>query len=240
MIALATFQLTFQLTTIPTSLLWMAMTSINTIALAMIGLTLIAITAISVTTLAMTVRCARGRRLSSARPSSTSRLTSFVMLCLGASLFFIYTPQSNAAVGVDLNVSHAGPRAVESLTERGVLRDYRIAWISLAHALEFNALDALSGPFVATAKQSLMDSVASQRRSGLSTRYLNQNHKVEVVYYAPEGDVIELHDAADCQLQVLDGGKVIRDEHVVMRYVVLMTPAADHWVVRQLQAVSQF
>jgi len=236
MIALATFQLTM----IPTSLLWVAMTSINRIAMEMIGLILLAITTISVTTVAMTVSCARGRRLSSARSSATSRITSFVMLCLAALVFLLYTPQSNAAVNVELNVTDAGPRAVESLTERGVLRDYRIAWISLAHALEFNALDALSGPFVATAKQSLMDSVASQRRSGLSTRYLNQNHKVEAVYYAPEGDVIELRDAAEYQLQILDGGKLIHDEHVVMHYVVLMTPAADHWVVRQLQAVSQF
>jgi hypothetical protein len=162
------------------------------------------------------------------------------MALLALSFFFFCAPRSNAAVNVDLNVTHAGPRTVESLTERGILRDYRIAWISLAHALEFNALDALSGPFVATAKESLADTVTSQRRSGLSTRYLNQNHKVEAVYYAPEGDVIELHDAADYQLQILDGGKLIHDEHVVMHYVVLMTPAADHWVVRQLQAVPQF
>jgi len=143
-------------------------------------------------------------------------------------------------VNVDMNVSHAGPRAVEPLLERGILRDYRIAWISMAHALEFNAADALSGPFVSTARDTLMNNVSSQRRSGISTRYLNQNHKVEAVYYAPEGDVIELHDAADYQLQILDGGKLIHDEHVVMHYVVLMTPASDHWVVRQLQAVSQF
>lgn len=235
MIALATFRITM----IPTSSLRMTMTSINTIAMAMIGLTLIAITAISATAIAMTVSCARGRRLSS-RSSVTSRITSFVTLSLAALLFLLNTPQSNAAVNVDLIVTHAGPRAVESLTERGVLRDYRVAWISLAHAMEFNAPDALSGPFVSKAKESLMNAVSSQQRSGLSTRYLNQNHKVEAVYYAPEGDVIELHDAADYQLQILDGGKLIHDEHLVMHYVVLMTPAADHWVVRQLQAVSQF
>ncbi|HSZ64119.1 MAG TPA: hypothetical protein VK828_20140 [Terriglobales bacterium] len=240
MITLATFQIAM----IPTSLL----TAMNTIAMAMIGLTLIVIATISVTTVAMTLSYARRRRVplirSSIRSRAASRMTSRIMssmtVLLAAAVFLFCVPQSNAAVNVDMNVSHAGPRAVESLTERGILRDYRIAWISLAHALEFNASDALSGPFVSSARDTLMNNISSQRRSGLSTRYLNQNHKVEAVYYAPEGDVIELHDAADYQLQILDGGKLIHDEHVVMHYVVLMTPAADHWVVRQLQAVSQF
>ena len=228
----------------------------NTIAMAMIGLSLIAITTISVTTVAMTVSYARRRRVPSIRssirsrassgitpqitPRAISRIISRMTALLAASVFLFCAPRSNAAVNVDMSVSHAGPRAVEPLLERGILRDYRIAWISLAHALEFNAADALSGPFVSTARDTLMNNVSSQRRSGLSTRYLNQNHKVEAVYYAPEGDVIELHDAADYQLQILDGGKLIHDEHVVMHYVVLMTPAADHWVVRQLQAVPQF
>ncbi len=241
MIAMATIRITM----IPTSLLWMAMTTwINTIAIAMMGITLIGISAISATTIAMTLSSARRSRVSrirsSVRSSMNSRIASCIVAGLAASLFLFCTPRSNAAVNVDMNVSRAGPRAVENLTERGILRDYRIAWISLAHALEFNAPDALSGPFVATAKESLMDTVSGQRRSGLNMRYLNQNHKVEAVYYAPEGDVIELHDAVDYQLQILDGGKLIHDEHVVMHYVVLMTPAADHWVVRQLQAVSRF
>ncbi|HEY4841483.1 MAG TPA: hypothetical protein VIH78_05925 [Terriglobales bacterium] len=216
MIALATLHITM----IPTSLL----TAMNTVAMA--------------------VSSARRRRVpsigSSLRSHASSRIISRMTALLAASLFLFCVPRSKAAVNVDMNVRHAGPRAVEALTERGILRDYRIAWISLAHALEFNAADALSGPFVSTARDTLMSNVSSQQRFGLSTRYLNQNHKVEAVYYAPEGDVIELHDEADYELQILDGGKMIHDEHVVMHYVVLMTPAADHWVVRQLQAVPQF
>ena len=56
----------------------------------------------------------------------------------------------------------------------------------------------------------------------------------------PEGDVMELHDTAQYQLQIVDGDKTIHDERVVVRYVVLMTPGADRWVIRQLQAVPQF
>ena len=45
---------------------------------------------------------------------------------------------------------------------------------------------------------------------------------------------------AQYQLQIRDGDKIIHDEHVVVHYVVLMTPGADRWVIRQLQAVPQF
>jgi hypothetical protein len=147
---------------------------------------------------------------------------------------------ADASAKVQLNVDKAGPRAVESQTEQVILRDYRAAWTSLAQALEFNTLDPLEGPFVGTAKKWLTDSVTSQRGNGLSSRYSDQNHKLEAVFYAPEGDVIELHDTAEYQLQVSDGGKSIQDQHMIVHYVVLMTPAADRWVIRQLQAVPQF
>ena len=147
---------------------------------------------------------------------------------------------ADSSTKVQVDVSKAGPRAVEGQTEQVILRDYRAAWTSLAQALEFNTLDPLEGPFVSTAKKCLSDSVTSQRSSGLSSRYSDQSHKLEAVFYAPEGDVIELHDTAEYQLQVSDGGKSIQDQHMVVHYVVLMTPAADRWVIRQLQAVPQF
>jgi hypothetical protein len=147
---------------------------------------------------------------------------------------------ADASAKVQLNVDKAGPRAVESQTEQVILRDYRAAWTSLAQALEFNTLDPLDGPFAGNAKKWLTDSVTSQRSTGLSSRYSDQNHKLEAVFYAPEGDVIELHDTAEYQLQVSDGGKSIQDQHMIVHYVVLMTPAADRWVIRQLQAVPQF
>ena len=82
--------------------------------------------------------------------------------------------------------------------------------------------------------------IASQQQSDLSQRYADQSHQVEAVFYAPEGDVMELHDTAQYQLQILDGDKTIQDEHVTVHYIILMTPTADRWVVRQLQAVPQF
>lgn len=141
---------------------------------------------------------------------------------------------------VELITKNAGPRQVESLTEHGILRDYRFAWTSAAQALEFNTLDPLDGPFAGDAKQWLKETVLSQQNSGLSQRYLGQAHHLEAVFYAPEGDVMELHDTAEYQLQISDGGKVIGDQHVTVHYIVLMTPGADRWIIRQLQAVPRF
>lgn len=141
---------------------------------------------------------------------------------------------------VQLDAKKAGPRAVENLTQNIIVRDYRTAWNSMARALDANSLEPLEGPFTGEAKQWLWQSVMSQQKSGLSRRYLDQNHKVEAVFYAPEGDVLELHDTADYRLQILDQGKVVNEGHVTAHYVVLMTPSADHWMVRNLQSVQQF
>jgi hypothetical protein len=158
-------------------------------------------------------------------------------LC-AASAIASYAADSNLQVQMDM--SKAAPRSMEPLTERAVLRDYRFAWASMTLALESNSLDPLQGPFEGDAMQWLKDTVLSQQQSGIAQRYLDQNHRVEAVFYSPEGDVLELHDTVQYQLQVSDAGRLLHDDHVTMHYVVLMTPGADRWVIRQLQAVPQF
>ena len=143
-------------------------------------------------------------------------------------------------VHVALNVSKAVPRSVEELTERAILRDYKFAWANLASAMESNTTAPLNALFTGTASTWLNQAVKSQKQNGISARYLNQTHKVDAVFYAPEGDVIEMHDTAEYDLQVFDGSKAIYNQHVSVYYVVLMTPGADRWVIRQLQAVPQF
>jgi hypothetical protein len=141
---------------------------------------------------------------------------------------------------VTLNATKAAPRAVESLTERSVVRDYKFAWASLSQALESNSTAMLNGLFEGNASDWLHSAVTDQRRQGLSSRYSNQVHKLEAVFYSPEGDLMELHDTAEYDIQIFDGDKAIHNEHAVVHYVVLMTPAADRWVIRQLQGVPQF
>jgi hypothetical protein len=134
----------------------------------------------------------------------------------------------------------AGPRSVEELTQQSVTRDYGYAWDKMAEALDANAPELLNTYFVGPAKSGLASAIDSQKRAGIRCSYLRPSHKLEAVFYSPEGDVMELHDTAEVDLRVTAEGKVIHEEHVVLRYVVLMTPAADRWVIRQLQAVSQF
>jgi hypothetical protein len=167
-----------------------------------------------------------------------SRKTFFMMfaLLLASS---VYSYAEDAAVQVQLDSKKAGPRAVENLTERGIIRDYRLAWANMSRAFEFDNLEPLNGSFVGEARQWLQQTITSQT-SGLSQKYVEQSHKLEAVFYAPEGDAIELHDTAQYRLQLFDGGKLVDDEPMVVHYVVLMTPSADRWMVRHLQAVPEF
>lgn len=163
-----------------------------------------------------------------------------ILVVLLACLVLPHLRAADAGAQVVLNTSKATPRTVESLTERSILRDYKFAWTNLADALASSSAAPVSGLFAGTAETWISDEIKSQRSSGLSSRYSNQSHKVEAVFYAPEGDVIELQDTAEYDLQILDGSKTIHNEHVTAHYIVLMTPAADRWVIRQLQSVPQF
>ncbi len=141
---------------------------------------------------------------------------------------------------VTLDASKTSPRSVEALTQRAIVRDYKFAWTNLDAAMESNSAGLLNSLFAGTANDSLRGTVSSQQRTGMTSRYLNQRHKLEAVFYAPVGDVIELHDTAEYDFEIHDGDKTIHNEHAIVHYVVLMTPGADRWVIRQLQAVPQF
>ena len=152
----------------------------------------------------------------------------------------VFSASADPAPEVTLNVANVGPRTMEPLTQRSVLRDYKLGWANLVEAFASNSTGPVNGLFAGTAQTWLNDAVSSQSRVGLTSRYLNQHHKVDAVFYAPEGDLIELHDTAEYDYQILDGSKTIHSEHAVVHYVVLMTPGADRWVIRQLQSVQQF
>ena len=141
---------------------------------------------------------------------------------------------------VTLDASKAAPRSVEALTQRAIVRDYKFAWTSLDAALGSNSAGPLNGLFAGTANDWLRQAVSGQQRSGIISRYLNQRHKLDAIFYAPAGDLIELHDTAEYDFEIHDGGKTIHNDHATVHYVVLMTPGADRWVIRQLQAVPQF
>ena len=139
---------------------------------------------------------------------------------------------------VELNADNLAPRAIEELTSKSVPRDYAFAWQTMEQALAENRPGLLEGYWTGLAKQNLTQRVNSQIKSGLHTRYEDRGHKLEALFYSPAGDAMELRDRAQLEIQVLDGSKVIYEEPVSLEYMVLMTPGADRWLVREIQITS--
>ena len=139
---------------------------------------------------------------------------------------------------VQLHADNIGPRQIEDLTSKSVPRDYALAWQTMEQALKENRTDLLDGYFTGFEKEELTERIKLQVRSGLETRYTDRGHKLDAIFYAPAGDAIELHDRAQLDVEILDGGKVIYQEPVNLHYIVVMTPGADRWLVRQMQAVK--
>jgi hypothetical protein len=164
------------------------------------------------------------------KPTSFLTLTVFAALSVSFSI-------AQTQPEVKLSVESATPRTVESRTEQSLVRDYTAAWKSLAEASEKSSPELLNAYFAGGAKTTFARELTDQQKTGTHVRYLNQIHNLKAVFYAPEGDVMQLQDSAEYQMQVVSGDKVIHDEHVVVQYIVLMTPGADRWMVRQLQAV---
>jgi hypothetical protein len=131
-----------------------------------------------------------------------------------------------------------GPRVLNEQTRTAVIRDYLEAWQSASEALQQNRASALDRDFVGTAKDKLTDTIRDQVTMGISTRYLDQSHDLQIVFYSPEGLSIQLVDNVEYEVQVVDHGKALAAQKMHARYVVVMTPAEVRWRVRILQAGS--
>lgn len=138
---------------------------------------------------------------------------------------------------VELNIQSAGPREVEETTEQAIVRDYSGAWKVLAVALSENRAQALDAAFVGDARNKLGRRIEQQQRAGLRTRYVDRGHKVEALFYSPEGSAMQLRDTAQIELQVLDGDQVVSSQPLTQNYLVVMTVGDDRWKVRVLQEV---
>jgi hypothetical protein len=141
---------------------------------------------------------------------------------------------ASAAPKVELNADTVGPRAIEELTSKTITRDYANAWKTMAEALDKNRIDRLDGYFTGFAKDRLVQLIAQQKQTGVRVRYEDRGHKLDALFYSPSGDAMQLRDRAQLGIEVVDGGKVIHNEQANMQYLVLMTPGADRWLVRDL------
>ncbi|SRR5581483_807094 len=171
------------------------------------------------------------------RRSAILTLLLFTGLCSYAPMLF-RALRADSLPQVKLNADSIAPRSIEDLTGRNVTRDYAYAWRDLAHALEANRTDLLNDYFTGFAKDKLTQRIADQKKTGVTVRYVDHGHNVKAFFYAPDGGEMQLIDNAQLEIQVLDGGKVIHQETLTEPYVVLMTPGADRWFVRSLDAFS--
>ena len=68
---------------------------------------------------------------------------------------------------------------------------------------------------------------------------MDRGHKLEAIFYSPEGSAMQLRDTAKLEIEYLDGDTVVGREQVTAHYLALMTVAEDRWKVRLLQAAPE-
>jgi hypothetical protein len=168
-------------------------------------------------------------------------IVGMVLLSMSAFVFPVLADNADHdAPNVQLSAGSATGREVEDTTQKAIVRDYTAAWAALTTALATNDAGALDASFAGIAHDELASRVTGQRKAGLHTQITDRGHRLEAVVYTPEGSAMQLHDTAEVDIQIMDGGKVIHSEHATLHYVVLMTVAEDRWKVRLLQEVSGF
>ena len=145
------------------------------------------------------------------------------------------TANMKSEVQVAFDVSAATPRSVEDTTEAAIIRDYGAAWTVRNRALDQNRADLLNQAFVGVAQQKLAEKIRQQKSADLHVRTVDHGHKLQAVFYSPEGSAMELHDTANLEIQYLEGDRVVGSEQVTAHYVALMTVTEDRWKVRLLQ-----
>jgi hypothetical protein len=165
-------------------------------------------------------------------------MRNWIVVVLLASLFIVYAAEKTGP-SVELNASGAQPRQVEDVTEKAITRDYANAWKIMETALDQNRTDQLGGGFAGIAQDKLQKRIEGQRASNLRTRIIDRGHKLEAIFYSPEGSALQVRDTAQLEIEYLDGSSVVHREKVTQKYLALLTVGEDRWKVRVLEEVPQ-
>ena len=137
---------------------------------------------------------------------------------------------------VKLSVAGVGPRQLEPTLEESIARDYAKAWQTLSAALE--ARDpALLDQYWAGVAHDKFERLVEDEKRGIEVRYRDQSHQLQAMFYPADGAALVLCDTAQLEVQVFSSGKLIHSESFSEKYMVLMTPAQDRWLVRVLDSV---
>jgi hypothetical protein len=154
--------------------------------------------------------------------------------------FIVVTPigllADQATVKVERSNLPPSPRPLQKQTETAAIRDYLESWQSLQAALEQNRPGLLGQSFVGTALDKLTETMHQQNAAGIHTRYKDRAHDLQIVSYSPDGLSIQLIDNVEYDQQVLERDKILTQQRVHARYIVVLTPAEVRWRVRVFQA----
>jgi hypothetical protein len=165
-------------------------------------------------------------------------MKNWLPLVLIVLLVLVYAAEKSS-ISVELNASGAQPRQVEDVTEKAITRDYANAWKIMETALSENRTDQLNAGFAGVAQDKLEKRIEGQRASNLKTRIIDRGHKLEAIFYSPEGSALQVRDTAQLEIEYLNGNSVVHREQVTQKYLALLTVGEDRWKVRVLEEVPQ-
>lgn len=132
-----------------------------------------------------------------------------------------------------------GPRPLAQQTADSAIRDYIQSWKSMKSAMAQNRVDLLSPDFVGSALDKLAGAIQEQVKAGIHTRYVDRSHKIQIVFYSPEGLSIQLVDNVEYDEQVYNGQILLTSQPVSARYIAVLTPSETRWRVRVFQAMPE-
>jgi hypothetical protein len=108
----------------------------------------------------------------------------------------------------------------------------------MEQALDHNQVGPLDPQFIGVARDKLAETIDEQNRIGIHTRYQDQSHDLQIVFYSPEGLSVQMIDTVEYLQEILEKDKIIATKKVRQRYVVVLTPSEVRWRVRIFQAKS--
>lgn len=145
---------------------------------------------------------------------------------------------ARSAPAVHLDADGLTPRPIEQLTGTTIARHYSQAWSDLAEAMDSGQTGFLGEEFVGFAKDRLAKRIKEQNKAGLHVRIVDHGHQLKAVFYSADGTAMQLIDHAQLEIQTFDGSRLLDTDSAPREYIVLMTPGADRWYVRDLEEVS--